>query len=113
MEDVYAKVAKRLRELRDRRGLTQGDLAERAGISASFLSFLEMGRRKGSLETYGRLADSLGVPMSVLFQNETGSPPPKHAQYVISVGHLTAAERGTLRQMVRTLTRRRRNPKQN
>ncbi|MEK7474271.1 MAG: helix-turn-helix transcriptional regulator [Candidatus Coatesbacteria bacterium] len=112
MEDVYARVAKRLRELRDRRGLTQGELAERAGISASFLSFLEIARRKGSLETYGRLADALGIPLSVLFQDVTGGPTSKHAQYVIPVGHLSVAERDTVRQMVRTLAQRRRTPRQ-
>jgi tetratricopeptide (TPR) repeat protein len=51
---------KRLRELRERAGLTQADLAE--GIAASsYISLLEAGKRKPKLDLIVKLSNRLGV----------------------------------------------------
>jgi DNA-binding XRE family transcriptional regulator len=50
-----------LRAWRKYRGLTQVELAERAGIAQSFLSALEARERKGSPQVLERLARELGV----------------------------------------------------
>ncbi len=52
-----------LREWRDRRRMTQMDLAGDAGISTRHLSFLETGRTRPSRETLLRLAGQLGIPL--------------------------------------------------
>lgn len=52
----------RLRALRKWRGLTQGALAERAGLTQGFLSDMESRRRTASGETVDRLATALDVP---------------------------------------------------
>ncbi|HUB06888.1 MAG TPA: helix-turn-helix transcriptional regulator [Myxococcales bacterium] len=57
----------RIRRLRRRRAMSQEELAERAGISVSFLSMLERGRRLPHLETVVKLADVLGVTLSQFF----------------------------------------------
>lgn len=51
---------------RERRGLTQQELARRAGISKPYLSQIETGKRQGTIETLSALARSLEVPMDVL-----------------------------------------------
>ncbi len=51
----------RLRELREAAGLTQGELAERAGLSIAGVTQLEQGRRKPAWETVQKLAIALGV----------------------------------------------------
>ena len=73
MEDIYLKVGRKLKEYRAKRAQTQAVIAEKAGISVAFLSFLENGRKKGSLESYDKLARALGVGLDVLFKN-TPSP---------------------------------------
>lgn len=50
-----------IRTWRERRGLSRQDLAQRAGISASFLAQIESGRRKPSPETMRRLAAALSI----------------------------------------------------
>lgn len=50
-----------LRVWREFRGLTQEQLAQAAGISSSYLSQIETGRRDGTLEVMVRLARALGV----------------------------------------------------
>jgi transcriptional regulator with XRE-family HTH domain len=63
-------LARRIRGLRERRGLTQEDFAERCGISVSFASLLERGERSPSYETLVQVAAALGVPLAELFRVE-------------------------------------------
>lgn len=51
---------------REYRGMTQQELANRAGISKPFLSQIECGKRKGTVETLSAIARSLEVPLDVL-----------------------------------------------
>jgi DNA-binding XRE family transcriptional regulator len=51
---------------RERRGLTQQELAEKAGISKPYLSQIETGKRQGTVETLSALARSLEIPLDVL-----------------------------------------------
>jgi transcriptional regulator with XRE-family HTH domain len=63
-------LARRIRALRERRGLTQEDFAARCGISVSFASLLERGERSPSYETLLQVAGALGLPPSELFRLE-------------------------------------------
>ena len=69
MSDIGKRLGERIRELRLQRPerWTQEDLAERAGISVSFLSMIERGERVAHVETLASLADALGVSLSELF----------------------------------------------
>ena len=53
--------AKRLKELREKAGLTQGELAEKTGLSRGGLANLEQGLRGPAWETVQRVAAALGV----------------------------------------------------
>ena len=61
-------VGERLRAIRNRRRLTLREVADRAGLSESFLSQVERGRASASIASLRRIADGLGVAMSDLFQ---------------------------------------------
>ncbi len=53
---------KTLRKLREAKGLTQGELAERAGLHRVYVTQLEIGiETNPTLETLERLAKALGV----------------------------------------------------
>ena len=51
---------------REYHGLTQQELADRAGISKPYLSQIETGKRQGTVETLSALARSLDVPLDAL-----------------------------------------------
>src|SRR5213596_4329429 len=69
-------VGERLREIRSRRRLTLREVAERAGLSESFLSQVERGRSSASIASLRRIADALGVSIADLFEPE-GLPGPR------------------------------------
>jgi len=59
----------RVRFLRIGGGLTQKQLAERAGISVDFLSLIERGKNSPSFDNLDDLADALGVSVAELFSS--------------------------------------------
>ena len=61
----------RLRTAREKRGLSQGDLANRAGLQASAISHFETGTRKPSFDNLRRLADALDVTTDYLLGRVT------------------------------------------
>ncbi|HEX4688395.1 MAG TPA: XRE family transcriptional regulator [Nocardioides sp.] len=68
-------VAPRLRKVRELRGVTLTDVAERTGISKSTLSRLENGQRRPSLELLLPLAQAYRVPLDDLVgAPEVGDP---------------------------------------
>ena len=54
--------SRRIRKLRKERGLTQEQLAERAGLPQSYISRLENGEHSPTAKTIEKLARGLGVP---------------------------------------------------
>lgn len=66
MTELRARVGARLREWRKRRGLTQEQLAERAGLSYKFIGEVERGAGNPTLETLGRLAEALHLDLAEL-----------------------------------------------
>jgi transcriptional regulator with XRE-family HTH domain len=58
----------RIRETRERRGLSLTELSVAVGSDKSALSKIEKGERVPSLETIGRLADEMEMPMGAWFQ---------------------------------------------
>lgn len=58
-----------LREARMHAGMTQEELADRAGVSVRFISFLETGKRQPSLSAFAAISVGLGISMSALIMS--------------------------------------------
>lgn len=58
---TIAEFGKRVRSARKRSGLTQEQLADRAGLHRTFIGSIERGERNISLLNLWRLAGALGV----------------------------------------------------
>lgn len=65
----YCRIGARIKEMRIKSGMTQECLAERADISTNFLACIEIGRRRGSFETYARIVDALGISFDYIIQD--------------------------------------------
>jgi len=67
MPDIKATFGKRLRELREAKGMSQESLAHEAGLDRTYVSSVERGKRNISLENIERLAKALGIKIKDLF----------------------------------------------
>lgn len=69
----YKDFGSRVRAARRQQSLTQERLAEKVGISASFLGHIERGTRVASLETLVDLCNALNVAPEYLLRASLGS----------------------------------------
>lgn len=65
---MLERLGEQIQTLRNRRGLTQEQLAKKAGLSRAYLARLETGRHDPSATTLAKLATALRVPISSLFK---------------------------------------------
>ncbi|MDS1115447.1 XRE family transcriptional regulator [Gordonia westfalica] len=66
-------VGARITRLRDQRGMSLSALAREAGIGKGSLSELEAGQRNPTLDTLYAVAGPLGVPLTALLGEDTGT----------------------------------------
>ena len=66
-------IGSRLREERDRLGISQRELARRIGLSASMISQIESGQSKPSVSTLYGIVTELGVSVDDIFGGANGS----------------------------------------
>ena len=71
MDQQLQEIGLRLKQARLEKNLTQGQLAEAAGISVSFLSNIENGRQVMNVQTLTALLDSLNISADWLLNNST------------------------------------------
>ena len=64
---VKSRFGNTLRQLRDERGYSQEELAERAGLHRNYVGGVERGERNVALENIVKLAKALSVPPRDLF----------------------------------------------
>jgi DNA-binding XRE family transcriptional regulator/mannose-6-phosphate isomerase-like protein (cupin superfamily) len=92
---VNRQIGATARRLRASLGLTLGEVAKRANLSAAMLSRLENGGVSPSLESLAALTSALGVPLAQLF-GDVGKPR-GGAQHVPKGEGLEVVRRGTKR----------------
>ncbi len=71
-EKIVDQVIAQFVELRHEQGLSQEKLAKMAGIDRSYLSLLESGQRRPTLDVALRLAHSLGCRLTDLLKSLEG-----------------------------------------
>ena len=66
--DMRKLVGGNLRRIRENKGMTQEELAERSGFSQHYISTLENGKRNPTVVTLYELSSALGVSHSELLK---------------------------------------------
>ena len=67
-------IGDRLKELRESKELSQGDIEKRTGLLRCYISRVENGHTVPAIETLEKLARALEVPMYQLFHDGAVSP---------------------------------------
>ena len=73
-------IGKAIKLCRNQRGFTKTKLAQLSGLSVSYLTLLEQGKRDGFLSTIEKICNALNIPSTVLIFLATE----KHEKKVIS-----------------------------
>lgn len=68
VSDSVANLGKRLRHLRLQKGLTQEALSARAGLTKSYVSLLEAGKKTPAISTLSDIAAALGTTLGSFFE---------------------------------------------
>ena len=59
-------VVSKIRELREKKGLSQAELASRAGLSTTYISMLEGGKKSPTLNSLEKISAALDIPFPIL-----------------------------------------------
>ena len=73
-KEASLDVGKRIKELRLRIGMSQKELADKVGLTPSFISQLENNQIAPSLSSFIQICDALGVSLSDPLEKKTGEP---------------------------------------
>jgi len=92
-------IADRLRNIREMKKLSQGELARRSGLLRCYLSRVENGHTVPKIETLEKIARAFEIPMYQLFYEDEKSP----EQTVIARGGTHKPEWGSTRKEARFL----------
>jgi transcriptional regulator with XRE-family HTH domain len=68
------EIGERLRQLRQTKGLSQGDLEDRSGLLRCYVSRVEHGHTVPSIETLERMARALDMELYQIFYSGGGKP---------------------------------------
>ena len=68
MKSESAKLGRNLKRIRAEKGMTQGDIVRKLGVSRSFVSNIESGKTNPTLSTITNLAKALGVSSDELLK---------------------------------------------
>jgi transcriptional regulator with XRE-family HTH domain len=89
----------RLREVRERKLLTQQELADRSGLTQTTISAIEVGKHEPRISTIRRLAAALGVEPEELVVGQEPAPAsePSTGELTYQIQRRTAVPRQTVR----------------
>jgi transcriptional regulator with XRE-family HTH domain len=95
----------RLRKAREDRGLSQGELGQKAGLQPSAISHFESGRRSPSFDNLRRLADALSVTLDFLLgrESEARSAGPVADQLFRNFEQMSAEDQESLARFAKVL----------
>lgn len=118
-------IGRRLRELREQKGLTQGDIEKATGLLRVYVSRVEHGHTIPSLETLERFASAFDIPLYQIFYTgelpatrlrpsasleelaEEVGPSGTEARFLLKlrglIGNISESERNFLLQLARRL----------
>jgi transcriptional regulator with XRE-family HTH domain len=68
--DIKETLGKRIKFLRNKIGVSQEELADRAGIDRTYITSVECGKRNIAIVNIEKIAKALGVTLAKLFDFE-------------------------------------------
>lgn len=83
-QELKCYIKKNLKAYRKKRGFTQEELAEIAGISSPYCAQIEAGVRIPTIFVLIKLADALDIPLDVLVREDSAQTKLLELEYMLS-----------------------------
>lgn len=95
---IETVISENIKSLRKKLGWSQEFLAEKTGVSAPYITQIEVGKRTPSLDIVEKLAFALGVEYKTLFETNKIEEPssPEFSKYILE-SKLISAVTDTIR----------------
>jgi len=93
--DIKEMIGSRIKEIRNRKGLTQEQLSENMNINPKYLSSIERGKENPTLNTFIKLAEFLDVDIDEIFSSIQIEDPSKRKDLINSL--LNEADDGQMK----------------
>ena len=105
MDVNYVLIGKRVRELRLQQQLSQEKLAEMIEMSVPYVSYIETGKKRPSLDALIRIANALGVTMDELLSgNQLHNPTEYQTDIDLLMDGCSANEKRLIFELISALT---------
>jgi len=110
MTNKKDRFSEHLQQIRQAKGLSQGDLAKRTGLKPAAISHFETGQRKPSFDNLIKLAEALGVSMDYLFGGDSKHASTASSKLLQDFEKLSLRDQGVVQDMIHILLRKNPNP---
>jgi transcriptional regulator with XRE-family HTH domain len=100
----HMEIGEKLRELREAKNLSQGDIEERTGLHRAYVSRVEHDHTVPTVGTLEKFAHALGIPLYRFFTDEESVVKPKLPSENSSWG-THGKERGAFQKLTKALSR--------
>lgn len=68
MQEIQARLGRKIRKLRQEKGWSQEEFADKCGIGRAHMSLIERGQQNLTLATLHTICDVLGISMSMVLR---------------------------------------------
>lgn len=86
MSNIAKDLGLRIRQLRNEKHMSQEELAFKAGISPAHLGQIERAVKNPTIDTIGKIAVALDIPVTELFSSDRIAPTPQN----LTIGKINA-----------------------
>ena len=93
------EIGERIKELRQKKGITVNKLANLSGVSQSYLRDIELGNEQPTVEYLSYICDALGISLSRFFSDEK-----EINELDILLDNLTEKQKSLLAEFLKSIT---------
>ncbi len=93
------EIGERIKELRQKKGITVNKLANLSGVSQSYLRDIELGNKQPTVEYLSYICDALGISLSRFFSDEK-----EINELDILLDNLTEKQKSLLAEFLKSIT---------
>ncbi|WP_213974293.1 helix-turn-helix domain-containing protein [Tepidanaerobacter acetatoxydans] len=101
MAKSSADIGKRIRQLRESLGLSNRQLAIKAGLSQPVMNRIENGNRKADIETLEKICDALGITLVEFFSMDNEEMPPEYLELLKNAKNLSTEQLKILNDIIK------------